>query len=78
MSSISTDALPILSLFAPAFTPATFGRAQLLAAAAILTTGRRTVSNLLRTLGHLAGGRRPATTACCPRPYGPACALPPC
>jgi len=54
--SIPDDALPILSLFAPAFTPATFGRAQLLSVACILTTGRRTVSNLLRTLGHLAQG----------------------
>jgi hypothetical protein len=56
VTSIADDALPILSLFSPAFTPATFCRAQLLAVAAILTTGRRTVSNLLRTLGHLARG----------------------
>lgn len=56
MASIATDALPVLALFAPAFTPATFQRAQLLAVAAILTTGRRTISNLLRTLGHLAPG----------------------
>src|SRR5262245_3922124 len=56
VTSIPDDALPILSSFAPAFTPATFCRAQLLAVAAILTTGRRTASNLLRTLGHLAGG----------------------
>jgi DDE superfamily endonuclease len=56
VTSVPSDALPILCLFAPAFTPATFGRAQLLAVAAILTTGRRTVSNLLRTLGHLARG----------------------
>jgi hypothetical protein len=56
MASIATNALPVLALFAPAFTPATFLRAQLLAVAAILTTGRRTVNNLLRTLGHLAAG----------------------
>jgi hypothetical protein len=56
VTSIPNDAVPLLALFAPAFTPATFGRAQLLAVAAILTTGRRTVSNLLRTLGHLAHG----------------------
>jgi hypothetical protein len=56
VTSIADDALPILSLFAPAFTPPTFCRAQLLAIAAILTTGRRTISNLLRTLGHLAHG----------------------
>jgi len=56
MSSIPNDALPLLSLFAGAFTPATFARAQLLAVAAILATGRRTVSNLLRLVGHLADG----------------------
>jgi DDE superfamily endonuclease len=56
MASIATDALPVFALFAPAFTPATFSRAQLLAVAALLTTGRRTVSNMLRTLGHLAAG----------------------
>lgn len=56
MSSTAADALPILSLLASAFTPAPFGRAQLLAVAAILATGRRAVSNLLRALGHLAQG----------------------
>ena len=54
MNSIVTEALPILAMFAPAFNPPTYQRAQLLAVAAILTTGRRTVSNLLRTVKHLA------------------------
>ncbi len=56
MSTLATQALPVLALFSPAFNPPTFQRVQLLAVAAILTTGRRTVSNLLRTLGHLAPG----------------------
>ena len=56
MSSILNDTLPLLTLFAPAFTPATFARVQLLAVAALLATGRRTVSNLLRLVGHLAQG----------------------
>ncbi len=56
MSTIAAQALPVLALFSPAFNPPTFQRLQLLALAAILTTGRRTVSNLLRTLGHLAEG----------------------
>src|SRR5438270_4646752 len=56
MFTIPDDALPLLSLFASAFTPATFARVQLLAVAAILATGRRTVSNLLRLVGHLAQG----------------------
>jgi hypothetical protein len=54
--NIPDDALPTLSLFAPAFTQPTFGRARLPAVACILTTGRRTVCNLLRTLGHQAQG----------------------
>src|SRR5262249_7804543 len=54
--SLPDAAPPTLSSFSPAFTPAPFCRAQLLAVACILTTGRRTASNLLRTLGHLAQG----------------------
>ncbi len=56
MSSIAKPDAPLLSLFAPAFTAATFVRAQLLGVAAILTTGRRTVANLLRTLAGLTEG----------------------
>jgi DDE superfamily endonuclease len=56
MSTVATQALPVLALFASACTPPTFLRLQLLAVAAVLTTGRRTVSNLLRTLGHRAPG----------------------
>ena len=44
MPGIAADALPVLALFAPACTPPTFLRLQLLAVAAILTTGRRTAS----------------------------------
>src|SRR5215467_5678263 len=42
--------------FAPAFTRPTYHRVVLLALAAILTLGGRTVANLLRTLGALAPG----------------------
>src|SRR4051812_40232462 len=56
MASIADTALPLLPLFASAFTPATFQRVELLVVAAILTPGRRTISNLLRTLGPLAHG----------------------
>jgi hypothetical protein len=56
MFTVATQALPVLALFASACTPPTFLRLQLLAVAAVLTTGRRTVSNLLRTLGHRAPG----------------------
>jgi hypothetical protein len=46
----------VFALFIPACNPPTFLRLQVLGVAAILTTGRRTISNLLRTLGHRAGG----------------------
>jgi hypothetical protein len=57
MSSIATAGLPVFPLIASAFrTLATFARATLLAVAAILTTGRRTVANLLRTAAGLTQG----------------------
>lgn len=57
MSTIASEGLPVLSLFESAFrTTATFARARLLGVAAILTTGRRTVSNLLRTVAGLTEG----------------------
>jgi hypothetical protein len=52
------EALPVLVALAPTFTQPTFERFTLLLAAAILTTGRRTVANLLRTLAALAPGHR--------------------
>src|SRR5947207_1788100 len=56
MSTIANQELPLFSLFRPAFTAATFARAQLLGVAAILTSGRRTVANLLRTVADLTEG----------------------
>jgi hypothetical protein len=56
MASILTDALPLLAEFAPTFTRPTFCRFQVLLVAAILTTGRRTISNLLRAVRALAPG----------------------
>lgn len=57
MSSIANAGLPVLPLFESAFTTAaTFARAKLLGVAAILTTGRRTVTNLLRTVAGLTEG----------------------
>jgi hypothetical protein len=52
------EALPLLAALAPAFTRPTYRRFITLLLAAILTTGRRTVANLLRTLGGLAPGHR--------------------
>jgi hypothetical protein len=57
MGSIPAAALPLLHELAPLFTQPTWRRAQVLLFAAILTTGRRTVANLMRTAGALADGR---------------------
>jgi hypothetical protein len=56
VSSIALPSLPLLTEFAVAFTEPTFRRVGVLLFAAILTTGRRTLRNLLRTAGDLARG----------------------
>ena len=56
MLTIPEFARPVLSAFAPVFYDPTYQRFLLLLLAAILTTGRRTVSNLLRTAAGLARG----------------------
>src|SRR5262245_153973 len=58
MPIVPTDALPLLAELASTFTRPTFGRWLVLLGAAILTTGRRTIANLLRTAGALAPGHR--------------------
>jgi hypothetical protein len=50
------EAHPLLLALAPAFTNPSYHRFTTLLTAAVLTTGRRTVANLLRTLRHLAPG----------------------
>ena len=50
------EAQPLLAAFLPHLTQPTHARFVVLAAAAILTTGRRTVANVLRTVGDLAPG----------------------
>jgi DDE superfamily endonuclease len=54
------EALPLLAELAPAFTQPTYRRFVTLFLAAVLTTGRHTVANLLRTLAGLAPGHRTA------------------
>ena len=53
---LPTEASPVLYALRPAFTQPTGRRFLLLRIAAVLTTGRRTVANLLRTAGPLATG----------------------
>jgi DDE superfamily endonuclease len=55
---LPTEAHPLLFALGSAFPAPTFDRFSTLLAAAILTTGRRTVANLLRPLGGLAPGHR--------------------
>ncbi len=55
---LPAEAAPLRLALAPAFTQPTFHRFTLLLAAAVLTTGRRTVANLLRTAGPLAQGHQ--------------------
>jgi hypothetical protein len=56
MPILPDESLALLDSFAPVFTQPTRGRFLVLLGAAILTTGRRTVANLLRTAGSLAPG----------------------
>jgi hypothetical protein len=55
---LPAEAGPLLLALAPAFTYPTLQRFAILMAAALLTAGRRTVANLLRTVGGLAPGHR--------------------
>jgi hypothetical protein len=58
MSILPAEAGSLVLALAPVFTGPTFHRFLTLMAAALLTTGRRTVANLLRTVGALADGHR--------------------
>jgi hypothetical protein len=54
--NVPTCAMPVLTMFRPAFSTPTYHRFLVLGLAAILTTGRRTVTNLLRTMRAQAPG----------------------
>jgi len=56
MNRMPRAAEPLIREFASAFTRPTYPRFVILWLAAILTTGRRTISNLLRTVQRLAPG----------------------
>ncbi len=56
MDSLPALAVPLLHELAPLFTQPTWRRAQVLLFAAVLTTGRHTIANLMRTAGVLADG----------------------
>jgi hypothetical protein len=53
---IPTWAMPVLTMFRPAFASPTYHRFLVLVLAAVLTTGRRTVTNVLRTAREKAPG----------------------
>src|SRR4051812_22370029 len=56
LPALPAEAAPLLAALPPAFTAPTARRLQLLLTAAVLIIGRRTVANLLRTVGGLAAG----------------------
>jgi hypothetical protein len=60
MTILPPELTPLLVEFAPAFSRPTYRRFLVLLVAAILTTGRRTGANLLRTIGALAPGHAPS------------------
>ena len=70
MVFIPIVAQPLLQAFAVAFTQPTFQRWLLLLVAALLTPGRRTVSNVLRTVHSLVVGHPPVTIESSPPAAG--------
>ena len=54
--NIPDFALPVLTIFQPTFSTPTYNRFLVLLVGALLTTGRRTITNLLRIVGHQAPG----------------------
>jgi hypothetical protein len=54
--NVPACAMPVLTMFRPAFATPTYHRFLVLVLGAILTTGRRTVTNLLRTVRAQAPG----------------------
>jgi phosphatidate phosphatase APP1 len=54
--NVPTCVMPVLTMFRPAFSAPTSHRFMILVLAAVLTTGRRTVTNLLRTVRDQAPG----------------------
>lgn len=56
MNIVPADAAWMLAEFTPVFTQPTYPRFLVLMFGAILTTGRRTVSNIMRTVGRMASG----------------------
>lgn len=51
LPALPAEAAPLLLALSPAFLPPTWHRFRLLLAAVGLTPGRRTIANLLRTVG---------------------------
>jgi DDE superfamily endonuclease len=54
--NVPACAVPVLNVFRPAFSTPTYRRFLVLVLGAVLTTGRRTISNLLRTVRSKAPG----------------------
>ncbi len=63
------EAHALVQVLALHFTSPTYQRFSVLLVGALVSTGRRTVANLLRTLRHL--GTPPTTAGCSPARPGP-------
>src|SRR4030095_774405 len=54
--NIPEFAVPVFTMLQPAFSMPTYNRCLVLLLGALLTTGRRTITNVLRTVRHQAPG----------------------
>ncbi len=68
---LPAEARPLIDALSPVFTRPTLHRFVILLGSAILTTGRRTVANLVRTAALLTKGHPTTYQRASPRPNGP-------
>jgi hypothetical protein len=70
--NIPMFAVPVLPMFQPAFSSPTYNKFLVLLLGALLTTGRRTITNVLRTVRHQAPGPTSSShRVCSQRPWSP-------
>jgi hypothetical protein len=65
--NIPTFALPVRTLLRPPFSTPTDQRCLVLLLGALLTTGRRTITTILRTVRHQAPGQASSSHRVCSR-----------
>jgi hypothetical protein len=65
--NIPAFALPVLTMLRPTFSTPTYNRFLVLLLGTLLTTGRRTITNILRTVRHQAPGHASSYHRVCSR-----------